>query len=63
MMSQKPLHQSRRKTNYLVIAIGVGVVLGAGLGVALGNVDLGIAIGMMLGAAVGTLLNRFIASS
>ena len=62
-MSQKPFHQSRRKTNYLAITIGVGVILGAGLGVALGNVDLGIAIGMMLGAAIGTLLNRFIASS
>jgi hypothetical protein len=57
-MSEKSYNQSGKKINYLVVGVGAGMVIGAGLGVALGNVDFGMALGVLLGAALGTLGNR-----
>ena len=50
--------QMPKKTNFL----GVGIALGAGLGVVFGsamhNVAVGIAIGMALGVALGSAMNK-----
>jgi hypothetical protein len=57
-MSEKPFEQSGRRINYLVVGVGAGMVIGAGLGVALGNFDFGMALGVLFGAAFGTFVNH-----
>lgn len=39
--------------------VGVGIAVGAGLGVVFDNLPIGIGIGMMLGVLLGTLRGRF----
>ena len=38
--------------------IGIGIALGAGIGVALDNIGLGIAIGIVFGVAIGAIRSR-----
>lgn len=57
-MSEKFYDQSPRKTNYLALGVGAGMIIGAGLGIILGNVDFVMALGAVFGAILGTLCNH-----
>lgn len=52
------LSEEKKKTDYLGGGLGLGVAMGASLGMLMDNIGFGIAIGTSLGVVLGTTLNQ-----
>ncbi len=57
-MSEKLYSQPPRKINFLALGAGAGMIIGAGVGFVLGNVDFGMGLGVVVGAVLGSLFNH-----
>lgn len=54
-MSEKQENQTPKKTSYMGLGLAFGIILGAAMGLALGNmtfIGAGLAIGVAIGAAL-----------
>ena len=60
MPDQKPPSKNRQPQGkeWISLGVGMGLVLGAGIGVAMDNLAVGIGIGLVIGAAVGVALSQ-----
>lgn len=52
------MSEEKKKADYLGMGLGLGVVMGASLGMLKDNMGFGIAIGTSLGVVFGTTMNQ-----
>ncbi len=52
------LSEEKKGTDYLGVGLGLGVAMGASLGMLMDNIGFGIAIGTSLGVVFGTAMNQ-----
>lgn len=59
-MSDKNSNNGNRNSQdfYLSIGIGIGLVMGAAIGIIFDNLAIGAGIGMLLGIGIGTLIDK-----
>ena len=49
---QLNLNEHKKENDFKELCLGIGIVLGAGLGVAIDNIGAGMGVGFMLGIAI-----------
>nr|QNO45922.1 hypothetical protein DMJHIOCL_00001 [Methanosarcinales archaeon ANME-2c ERB4] len=49
---QLNLNGRKKERHFMGLCIGIGLVLGAGIGVAIDNIGAGMGVGLMLGVAI-----------
>lgn len=45
-------NEHKKENNFMELCLGIGIVLGAGIGVAIDNIGAGMGAGIMLGIAI-----------
>jgi hypothetical protein len=58
MGSEQPEERKKTGNDNLMTGIGVGVAIGAGIGLLLDNLAMGIGIGIALGISIGMMLDN-----